>query len=488
VAVEGRIRDKGEHAEQHAARDHRRPGRIGPTGAFATSRTAQAGNLKLEVKGVGRIAFPITAAAACKLCEAAQPARHGYKDQTRLDRRVRDSREVQESKISIDEHAWSKTLQPQLDRIRRDLGLPAGCTLRASLHDLLVYAPDQFFVTQDSEKTDDMIAALVVSLPSRSTGGAMLIGHHEERLRVGGSGTNLIFTAFYADCHHEVRPVEQGYRVVLTCNLTLAGDTSAGASAAQVDELARCVHRFFETPLPAQWRGDTQQGLLDRLVCLLDHQYSQRGLAWDRLRGADAVRAAALREAARSFDCETFLALADAHETWSCESDDWDDDYAHGDGDAADEDDDGMDALAGVGGKPMLTDLTDRDVELRHWIDADGRPEAVVGCVEARELCWTKPSVELAPFENSSPRRRLPRRHGSGRPGPESQGWPSRRPKRPPGRGSGRRGTPRVRCSNSSPSVHRAIAKTSRGTLCALLTKRAISARMQEAVRSSRSC
>jgi hypothetical protein len=68
-----------------------------------------------------------------------------------------------------------RTLTSQLDRIRRDLGLPEGCRLKAQLHNLLVYAPAQFFVPhQDSEKTDDMIGTLVVSLPSRFSGGAIL--------------------------------------------------------------------------------------------------------------------------------------------------------------------------------------------------------------------------------------------------------------------------------------------------------------------------
>ena len=60
-------------------------------------------------------------------------------------------------------------------------------------------------------------------------------------------------------------------------------------------------------------------GAPDRLVYLLDHQYTQRGLAWTRLKNADAARAATLREVAQRLDCEIFLALADVHESWSCD-------------------------------------------------------------------------------------------------------------------------------------------------------------------------
>lgn len=64
---------------------------IGAQGAFATRRTAAPGDLNLEVKGVARIRFPVTATTARRLCEVARPARHGFKDQTRLDTRIRDT-------------------------------------------------------------------------------------------------------------------------------------------------------------------------------------------------------------------------------------------------------------------------------------------------------------------------------------------------------------------------------------------------------------
>ena len=47
--------------------------------------------------------------------------------------------------------------------------------------------------------------------------------------------------------------------------------------------------------------------------------YTRRSLAWHRLKSADATRAAALRDVAQRLDCEIFLALADVHESWSCD-------------------------------------------------------------------------------------------------------------------------------------------------------------------------
>jgi len=75
-------------------------------------------------------------------------------------------------------------------------------------------------------------------------------------------------------CHSaNVRPVTSGYRVVLTYNLLLVGDT-VGSAAGRTDpglatELARCLDEHFD---------DSDEPT--RLVYLLDHEYTQRALGW----------------------------------------------------------------------------------------------------------------------------------------------------------------------------------------------------------------
>lgn len=291
-------------------------------GTFATRRSSPADDLRLEVTGVGRIGWPITRETARKLCAVARPARYGLKDETRFDPRVRDCWEIPKSRISIDGRSWGHTLRPMLDRIQRDLGLADGSRLRADLHNLLVYGPGQFFLThQDSEKADEMIGTLIVVLPSNFTGGAIEIEHHNERVRFRGSGQTLTFIAFYADCHHRVRPIKTGHRVVLTYNLMVDGDgsTASTATVTQIDELARSIAQYFEAPRRPRWSHDSRREPADRLVYLLNYQYTRRSLGWNRLKGVDGARAAALRQVAERLDCEIFLALADVHETWSCE-------------------------------------------------------------------------------------------------------------------------------------------------------------------------
>jgi hypothetical protein len=168
---------KIEHAQSPLFEISRQLGQIGGSGKFATRATAPADDLHLEVRGVGRVRFPVTSTAARKLCGVARPALHGFKAETRFDPRVRDTWEVAKSRISIDQSRWTDTLATELDRIRRNLGLPDGYQLKAQLHNMLVYGPGQFFAPhQDSVRTDDMIGTLVVSLPSRFTGGVQVVG------------------------------------------------------------------------------------------------------------------------------------------------------------------------------------------------------------------------------------------------------------------------------------------------------------------------
>ena len=70
--------------------------------------------------------------------------------------------------------------------------------------------------------------------------------------------------------------------------------------------------------MPSRWEGDDREPP-NRLVYLLDHEYTQRGLDWDRLKGADAERAALLQAAAEDAGCEAVLALTEINETWDTE-------------------------------------------------------------------------------------------------------------------------------------------------------------------------
>lgn len=167
-------------------------GRLDTPGAASARRTAATDDLRLEVEGLGPLRFPVSRAQAEELCRLARPARYGRGEETLLDRHVRDTWEVPKSRVKIDRRRFGRTLLPVLDDLRADLGLPDGCRLRAELHSLLVYAPGQFFLPhQDSEKEDEMVGTLVVTLPSDFRGGALVVEHRGERATYGATKGRL---------------------------------------------------------------------------------------------------------------------------------------------------------------------------------------------------------------------------------------------------------------------------------------------------------
>ncbi len=357
--------------------------------AFSASLTTAVSDLQLEVRGVGPIDLPVSQEQARQLCLLGREARYGRGEQTVVDRLVRDTWEVPKSRVKIDKRRWNETLLPVLDRLRRDLGIASGRRLTAELHSMLVYAPGQFFVQhQDSEKDDAMVASLVVSLPSTFSGGALEVQHAGATARYRGSKKSLSFVAFYSDCRHEVKPVKSGYRVALTYNLILRDDP--GQPASDVDseltaEVGSCLSEHFDT------------SGADRLVYLLDHEYTRRGLDWSRLKGVDGRRSAVLAAAAERAGCSVTLALADVHETWTA----YDRDeyrrsgYRHWD--------EGNDDVGSPSGSDeyVLDDLIESSITLESWLEPGrGRVETVGIAISDDEVCASTPTGELQPHQS----------------------------------------------------------------------------------------
>jgi hypothetical protein len=267
--------------------------------------------------------------------------------------------------------------------------------LKAELHSMLVYARGQFFAPhQDSEKDDAMVGSLVVGLPSVYKGGALQVRHQGRSRTYRGSKAALSFVAFYADCRHEVRPVSSGHRIVLTYNLLLEAD-AADAGSDLDPELVVGVSGCMEEHFAAD-------GAPDRLVYLLDHEYTRQGLDASRLKGVDAGRAPYLWAAAERTGCEAALGLADVHETWSA--------YEQDDGLWGpsrrrrrwyDDDDEDEDDFGGSGGDYILEELIESEVTLDSWIDpAGGRAQKVGLSVPGVEVCASTPSAELEPHSS----------------------------------------------------------------------------------------
>jgi hypothetical protein len=379
-----------------------------PAGAFAAEFTTGSGDLHLEVKGVGPIRFPISAATAKKLCKIARPAPFGRRDETLTDLSVRNTWQIGKSLVKIDARSWQRTLVPALARVRKRLGMPESGQLTAAFDKMLVYEPGQFFAPhQDSERADDMVGTLVVQLPSTGTGGAVVVQHHDQKKVFRGAKRgpkDLSLLAFYADCHHEVRPIKSGYRVVLTYHLHYqeaagGGEGEAGHADAHIERLAKSVKAYFDTPVAPRYSLTAPQRP-DRLIYLLDHEYSQKSLAWDRLKNGDRRRVSALRQVAERLDCEIFLALADVHENWSC-IEDWDEGYGRRGWYRWREEEEEEEEQSEESADYRLDELLDADVELRHFIGPDGRAARDITVVPSmQEVCFTRASVDMDPFQS----------------------------------------------------------------------------------------
>jgi hypothetical protein len=125
-----------------------------------------------------------------------------------------------------------------------------------------------------------------------------------------GTVPEIRWCAFYADCHHEVLPVEEGWRVALSFDLVLPEDSSVKTQTANPG-LVAAIRETLGV--------DTATPSLEPWVFLLDHQYTEHGLRWHLLKDRDRVNATALRVAAEKLGLGVHLALAEVHQSWEAD-------------------------------------------------------------------------------------------------------------------------------------------------------------------------
>jgi predicted 2-oxoglutarate/Fe(II)-dependent dioxygenase YbiX/8-oxo-dGTP pyrophosphatase MutT (NUDIX family) len=339
--------------------------------------------LTVKVEGVGTLALPLTAASVRKLRSLAAPAQFGRGEETLVDPSVRDTAQVPTGLVRAEWPSFKKDLAV----VREELGLPVGSHLRAELHSLLVYSKGQFFLPhQDSEKHDGMVATLVVTLPSKHTGGELVVHHLGELTTYRGFADRVAMVAFYSDCKHEVLPVRSGRRVTLTYNLILEGSRAeAGPGRADLADLIGALRDHFTLPSQRRYSYRPEKPPR-RLVLMLRHEYSQRGLSWDHLKGADANEAAALREAAIAAGYDVALALTGIKETWDA----FDVDDRWGPGSRG-----GDTVVDHDGDDYVLNDLLVSEIELT-WLDG----EVVSLPVDEAEVCAVVATIEIPPDDS----------------------------------------------------------------------------------------
>ena len=329
-------------------------------GDFCAHGRLHAAMPRLEVEGAGLLSFPVPEAQIGALIGAAERAPYGRGPETLLDTSVRDCWQIDPARVRLAGAAWPETFSRILGAAAAGLGC-APERLDAQLHKLLIYEPGGFFSAhRDTEKADGMVATLSISLPAAGAGGEIVVRHRDRESRIdmtAAEPSELAFAAFYADCTHEVRPITEGHRLSLVFNLCLrAGDTDTPRVApdhtAVVDRLASRL---------AEW--SRARAATDKLIWLLDHQYSEAGLSFDALKNGDAAVAGVLARAAERAACDLSAAVVHIEEYGVAE-------YAGSVGgwgwDDADDDD----------GDWEMGDVDERREWLDGWVEPDGRQPA----------------------------------------------------------------------------------------------------------------
>jgi len=276
----------------------------------------------LRVEEAGLLSFPVPPEQAKRLIAvAAERAPYGRGDRTLIDESVRKVWQVAPDKVAISGQGWQTALEEVVEECAHGLGCDPKKT-GAEFYKLLVYDTGGFFAAhRDTEKSAGMFGTLVISLPSAHEGGELLIRHAGREKTVDLRSTapsEIRYAAFYADCEHEVRPVTKGYRVCLVYNLVQKKGKNSPATPDHRPETAAAVK------ILQSWADSDEKP--DKLVYLLEHQYTQASLSFAGLKNSDAARARILQEAAARTGCAVHLGIVHIEESGWAE---YNGDYHH---------------------------------------------------------------------------------------------------------------------------------------------------------------
>lgn len=141
---------------------------------------------------------------------------------------------------------------PILEAIRNTLfpALPKGHYLTALRDTLEIWLKGNRQIVQP-RANDGRVATIIVTLPVRFRGGALVIrspeGNDERFFGRGGKPGYMEWTAFMGDCSYEIEPVGKGARVTMSYGVHLR---TFGPSGIQPDPLIAPSDQFLDTISP----------------------------------------------------------------------------------------------------------------------------------------------------------------------------------------------------------------------------------------------
>ncbi|KAI1262137.1 hypothetical protein F5Y18DRAFT_161064 [Xylariaceae sp. FL1019] len=283
--------------------------------AFACSKSnATFPNPGLSILDYGDVGLPLAERDAKAIIAHCHKSPFGKGAETLVDDNVRRSWELNVDQFTLRNPAWPAAIKDVLPNVHRELGLLCPLhSIRAEPYKLLLYEEGAFFKPhQDSEKTPGMFGTLVIALPSLHQGGDLSLRHNHEEVTIKtstGSEFGFTWASWYSDVFHEVKPVTQGYRLMLTYNLASNPASGSGVLAipptltTYVSQIKQLLH---------SWDAALEQNAYpDYLIYKFEHQYTLATLKLSRLNGSDRVRAECLKTAAAETGAAIFFATAE---------------------------------------------------------------------------------------------------------------------------------------------------------------------------------
>ncbi|CAI6289386.1 unnamed protein product [Periconia digitata] len=260
------------------------------------------------------------------LLDACQPASFGRGGEAVLDEKYRKAGKLDRSEFATNFCPYEAGIIDVLTQLLvpeykyRNLN-----SIKAELYKLNIYsAPNgKFRPHVDTPRNEYQIGSLVVSLPSKHTGGQLTVGNSS------ADSQSVIFdwssqdkkqpacikwAAFYSDCPHEVHQVTAGHRVTLTYNLFLRrGVGHIAESSPALDPTQLPVYGALRDALEVPSFLNKGRVLAVYLTHRYAHTDNQLNFLPDSLKGADM----ALWTAVRALDLTCKLVPIMRAEHWS---------------------------------------------------------------------------------------------------------------------------------------------------------------------------
>ena len=307
----------------------------------------------LTIEGIGEVSLPLfDNEILMRVIALCRQAPFGLGMDTLVDTRVRKTWQLEPYQFSFTHPDWNVGLQRLLVRVGKEMGCE-GITCHS--YKLLIYeAGGHFVFHRDTEKEPGMFATLVVQLPSRFTGGKLVVKHQKNSRTYdfgcasGKAAFMVHFAAHFADVEHMLEEVQSGIRAAAVYNICWVGSGPAPSVT------ARHTSAFGVASILEKW----DHGTHSKLLFSLEHYYTLQGLSNGiaGLKGNDREKVNVLLDANNMLDPERKLSIYLAFATREIIYSGYDDER-----------------LNYGRGREQKWELSEDDVRITSWIDVAGR-------------------------------------------------------------------------------------------------------------------